>query len=332
MHKPRPSLELPAWLSLTTGVIVLGCLLYAPLISAPYANTQRALVCVYAVVGLGLHLLTGMTGQISLGHGFFFALGAYVSAVLAGTAGWPYLLAIPVAAAVGWGVGFVFGLPALRLSPLSLSVVTLALALITPSLIKRFDDVTHGARGIALDIAAPPAWTGLDRDQWVFYICLAVTTLTGVMCRLLSRGRTGRAMRGLRDNEAVATTMGIRPSTTKSFVFATSTALAAVAGVLYTYVTQFVAADAFHLTLAIAFLTMVVVGGLGSLPGVILGAIFVVYMPSWTAEINESASGLMYGVALVAFMFLMPYGVAGLLRAVGGPLLQRREQRAGQQE
>ncbi|MBM9467814.1 branched-chain amino acid ABC transporter permease [Nakamurella leprariae] len=323
LRQPRPRLPIPRWVNLVVGIAAFAYLLYAPLVSPSYSNTQMAMVCVYAVAGLGLHLLTGMTGLISLGHGFFFAVGAYTAAILSGTQGWPVPVSFVVAAALGWLLGFLFGLPALRLSPLALSQVTLALALITPSLIKRLDFMTNGSAGLSVDVGDPPAWSGLDKDQWILYICLLIALVAYLVTLALSRGRTGRAMKGLRDNLPVATTLGVRATTTKSFVFATSAAFAAVGGVLYTLVIQYVGADAFGLTFAIALITVIVVGGLGSVPGVILGAVFVVFVPSWASEVSPSASGLIYGVALVVFMFVLPGGVIGVLRAIGHPVVSR---------
>ncbi|MEV5411090.1 branched-chain amino acid ABC transporter permease [Thermopolyspora sp. NPDC052614] len=323
MHRRRPALPIPAWVNVLVGVVVFGYALYLPLVSPTYANTNLAMVCVYVVTGLGLHLLTGMTGLISLGHGFFFAIGAYATAILSGTYGWPVLASFAVAAALGWILGFGFGLPALRLSPLALSQVTLALALITPSVIKRLDFWTNGSAGLSVNIADPPAWTGLDKDQWILYICLVVTLIVYLMAVLMSRGRTGRAMNGLRDNQAVATTLGVRATTTKSFVFAISAAFAAVGGVLYTLVVQYVGADAFALPFAISLIAIIVVGGFCSVPGVVLGAMFVVFMPTWISDVNTSSSGLVYGIVLVVFMFALPYGIVGVIRMAGKPVVDR---------
>ena len=323
MHDPRPKLPVPAWVNVVAGAAVFGYALYLPLISPVHTNTHLAMVCVYVVAGLGLHLLTGMTGLISLGHGFFFAVGAYATAILSGTHGWPLPASFAVAAALGWILGLGFGLPALRLSPLALSQVTLALALITPSVVKRLDFWTNGTAGLSVDIADAPAWTGLDKDQWILYLCLAVTLVVFLMTVGMSQGRTGRAMRALRDNQAVATTLGVRATTTKSFVFATSAAFAAVGGVLYTLVVQYVGADAFALPFAISLITIIVVGGFGSVPGVVLGSAFVVFVPSWISDVNQSASGLLYGVVLVGFMFVLPYGIVGVLRALGRPVVDR---------
>ncbi|XRQ08644.1 branched-chain amino acid ABC transporter permease [Actinomadura welshii] len=323
----RPEVRMPKWVTAPAMVLLLGYLLYAPLVTLPYGNTQRALVMSYAIVGLGLNLFTGLTGQISLGHGAFFALGAYVSAVLAGTHGWPYLAALPVAALAGFTAGYLFGRPALRLRGLSLALVTLAVAIVIPSVIKRFEGVTNGHQGIVLDIAGAPGWSGLAQDQWVYYVSLAILAVCFVACRRLSRGRIGRSLVGVRDNENVVQTFGVRPSTLTTHVFAFSAGVAAVGGVVYTYAIQYVGPDVFGLNLTIAFLTLIVVGGLGSNFGTILGAMFVVYVPTWTEGVSQSASGVSYGAALLLCMFLLPFGLIGFLRFVVSPAVARLQRR-----
>ncbi|GGL17708.1 branched-chain amino acid ABC transporter permease [Nocardia jinanensis] len=235
LRRPHAELDAPLWLSRATVILVVGVAVVAPLVSAPYVNFDRSMVLVYIVVGLGLNLLTGNTGQISLGHGFFFALGAYLSAVLVENHSVPYLLLMPIAFAVGYIVGYLFGLPALRLPGLQLVPAT----------------------------------------------------------------------------------------RTKTTVFAFSAALAGVGGVLYSFVVQYVGPEAFGLPLAIAFITMIVVGGLGTVPGVVFGAFFVVYVPQWTADINQSATGITYGMALILFILVLPYGVISLVRRGFGPVVAR---------
>ncbi|MDQ6526912.1 branched-chain amino acid ABC transporter permease [Nocardioides sp. LHD-245] len=323
LHRHRPRLAVSRWSSWLLVIVVLGYLLYTPLVSVPFANTQKSLIFSYALVGLGLNLLTGLTGQISLGHGAFFALGAYLCAVLVGNEGWFYLSAVPVAGVVGFALGYLFGRPALRLQGLALALVTLALALVTPSVIKRLDGITQGREGIILDIAEPPSFVSLDQDQWIYYVNLLILVAGFVVCERLSRGHIGRSMIGVRDNENVAMTLGIRPATVKTRVFAFSAAMAAIGGVTYAYAIQFVGPEAFGLDLAIAFITVIVVGGLTSNAGAVLGAVFIVYMPSWTQEINQSAAGIGYGVALVLCMLVLPAGLIGLVRIVGHPLVRR---------
>lgn len=323
LQKHQPKVVFPKWVTWTAVTLLLAYLLYAPLVTMPFANTERTLICAYAIVGLGLNLLTGLTGQISLGHGAFFALGAYLSGILIGVNGWPYLVALPIAAVAGFAAGWLFGRPTLRLRGLSLALVTLALALVTPAIIRRLEPLTQGREGIILDIAQPPAATGLARDQWVYYLALAILVVLFTASERLSRGRIGRSLIGIRDNEDVAVTLGIRPSVLKTNIFAFGTAMAAVGGVVYTYAIQFVGPDAFGLDLAIVFITVIVIGGLGSNVGAVLGAAFVVFIPSWTQDIGQEISGLTYGVTLVVFMFFLPFGLIGLFRAVVLPIARR---------
>jgi branched-chain amino acid transport system permease protein len=323
LRRPRAELDAPVWLSRATVVLVVVLAAVAPLVSAPYVNFDRSMVLVYVVVGLGLNLLTGNTGQISLGHGFFFAVGAYLSAVLIENHGVPYLLLIPLVFAVCYVIGYLFGLPALRLHGLQLALATLGLALVTPAVIKRFSGVTGGHAGINIFGAEAPDFTGLARDQWVYYLCLVVALVAYVVVRRLSIGRVGRSLIGIRDYEAVATTLGVPATRTKTTVFALSAALAGVGGVLYSFVVQYVGPEAFGLPLAIAFITMIVVGGLATVPGVVFGAFFVVYVPQWTADINQSAAGITYGATLILFIFVLPYGLISVFRWILGPLVAR---------
>jgi branched-chain amino acid transport system permease protein len=323
LRRPRAELDPPRWLTRATVAAVILVTAVTPLVSAPYVNFDRSMVLVYVVVGLGLNLLTGNTGQISLGHGFFFAVGAYLSAVLVENHDVPYLLLLPIAFAACYVIGYLFGLPALRLHGLQLALATLGLALVTPAVIKRFEHVTDGQAGINIAGAEPPAFSGLERDQWVYYLCLVVALIAFFVVRRLSTGRIGRSLIAIRDYEAVATTLGVPATRTKTTVFALSAAFAGVGGVLYSFVVQYVGPEAFGLPLAIAFITMIVIGGLGTVPGVVFGAFFVQYVPQWTAEINQSAAGITYGAALIVFIFVIPYGLISVIRWVLAPLVNK---------
>lgn len=318
----RP-LDAPNWLRWGTlaTVIVVGVIL--PLNSPTFVNFDLSMVMIYAIVGLGLNLLTGYNGQISLGHSAFFAFGAYVAAVLIKNHEWHYLAVLPPAVIGAWILGYLFGLPALRLRGLQLALVTLALAITTPALIKRLDDITKGQEGINVFLPDPPAWTGLATDQWVYLICFLAVLVTWFVIRRLTTGRVGRSIIGIRSNELVAQTLGDRTSRTKTYVFALSAALAGLGGVLYTYAVQFVGPDSFGLVMAIAFISIVVIGGLGTVSGAIFGAFFIQYIPQWTAGFGDSAAGFTYGLALVVFMFVMPFGIAGLVNAVLRPLIAK---------
>ncbi|GAB2458463.1 branched-chain amino acid ABC transporter permease [Xylanimonas ulmi] len=311
----RP-LRLPPHVRLAAVVALVALAAALPLSQPTYVNFDLSMAMVYAVAGLGLNLLTGNTGQLSLGHSAFFAVGSYTAALMIG-GGAHYLLTIPVAGVASFALGFVIGLPALRLRGLQLALVTLALALTVPAIVKRLDRFTHGFEGMSVVAASAPTWTGLADDQWRYYLCLAALAFALVVAHRIASGRTGRAMTAVRDNEVVANAMGIRAARLKTLVFATSAAFAAIAGVLYTLVVQFVGPEAFGLTLAVSLVTLIVVGGLGATWGAVLGGLFVVYAPKYLAEVNQSASGVAYGAALIACMFVAPYGLVSLIRWCG---------------
>lgn len=300
-------------------VALLGLLVVA--IALPYSVPafrvfQFTLVLIWAIAVLGLNLLTGYSGQISLGHSFFFAIGAYTAAVLIHDHEWPYLATLPVAFALTFVLGFLFGIPALRLEGLYLALVTLALAVVAVPFIKRFDGLTGGSQGIVIAKPEAPSWTGLADDQWQYFLCLVVAVLMFVIARNLVTGRVGRAIMGVRDNEIAAETAGINLATFKTLTFAYSAAFAGVAGGLYTFVVGFVSPESFTVVLAISFLAAMVVGGLATISGAVFGALFVRFVPVWAQEVNDGLAGVIYGAALILVMFLMPGGAMGLLRRI----------------
>lgn len=327
LRAPRQPVILPHWPRrlLVAGLLVV--LVLAPLYAAPYQNFDRSMVLVYVIVGLGLNMLTGNTGQLSLGHGAFFATGAYGTAIAINQNGWHYLLALPACFVLCFCLGYLLGRPALRFRGLQLALVTLAIALVTPAIIKRLDAYTLGHSGIVLDTARPPDWIALDRDQWVYYLALACAVVAFVVTRRVCSGRTGRALTSIRDYETVAETFGIRSSVVKTRIFALSAGYAGVAGALYVFVVQYVGPEAFGLNLAIAFITLIVVGGLGAPAGAVFGAVFIQFAPAVTSSIDPSAAGMIYGGALMLCVFVLPHGVLGLVRLVHGVLAKALETR-----
>lgn len=301
------------------GLALLGILIAA--IVLPYSVPafrvfQFTLVLIWAVAVLGLNLLTGYSGQISLGHSFFFAIGAYTAAVLMQDHGWPYLATLPMAFALTFLLGFLFGIPALRLEGLYLALVTLALAVVAVPFIKRFDGITGGSQGIVVDKPGAPAWSGMADDQWQYFVCLAVAVLVFAVARNLVTGRVGRAIVGLRDNETAAKTAGIDLAIFKTLTFAYSAAFAGIAGALYAFVVGFVSPESFTVVLAISFLAAMVVGGLATISGAVFGALFIQFVPIWAQEINDALAGVIYGAALIVLMLLIPGGAMGLLRRI----------------
>jgi branched-chain amino acid transport system permease protein len=306
--------------------------LLIPFFFGPYRVGQFTLVLVYAVAVLGLNLLVGYNGQISLGHGAFFALGAYTAALLIEKASVHYLLAVPAAGVVCFVAGFLFGIPALRLHGLYLALVTLGLAIAMPQLIKRFDGLTEGTQGLTVEQPESPSWLPLEDDQFLYLLVLVFTVVMFLAAWNLTRGQVGRAMKSVRDAEIPASTVGVNLAATKTKTFAISAGYAGVAGALYVFAIGFVAPEAFTLTVSFAFLAAIVVGGLATISGAILGALFIEFVPVYAADVNVALTGVIYGGVLIAFMWLLPEGAAGLPRRVRRLLAGRREKAARKPE
>jgi branched-chain amino acid transport system permease protein len=297
---------------LAVGLLVVALLI--PFLFGPYRVGQFTLVLAYAVAVLGLNLLVGYNGQISLGHGAFFALGAYTAALLIEKASVPYLLTLPAAGLVCFAAGFLFGVPALRLHGLYLALVTLGLAIATPPLIKRFDELTEGTQGMTVEQPVSPSWLPLEDDQFLYLLTLAVAALMFLLAWNLTRGQLGRAIKAVRDGEIPASTLGVNLAATKTRVFALSAAYAGVAGALYVFAIGFVAPEAFTLTVSFAFLAAIVVGGLATISGAVLGALFIEFVPVYASDVNDALTGVIYGSVLIAFMWILPGGAASLPR------------------
>jgi branched-chain amino acid transport system permease protein len=297
---------------------VLLCVL--PFVLSSYHVFQLTMVVVYAVVLLGLNILTGFNGQISLGHGAFFAIGAYMTAVLMDKAGMPYWETVPISGAVCLVAGFVFGLPALRLEGLYLALATFALAVATPQLLKYrgLEQWTGGVQGITFAKPDPPAWLPLDSDQWLYFFCLVIAVPLFVIGWNLLRARSGRALVAIRDHSMAAAAMGIDTAFHKTAAFGISAMYTGVAGALGAIVTQFVAPDSFPIFLSISFIVGIVVGGIASISGAVFGAIFIEFVPNVADAISDAAPWAIYGVFLIGCMYVMPRGVAGLLHALAG--------------
>jgi branched-chain amino acid transport system permease protein len=284
----------------------------APFLLVPFRVFQLTMVLVYAVALLGLNLLVGHAGQISLGHGAFFAVGAYAAAVLLDRYELWYPLTLPVAAGTAFVLGLALGVPVLRLRGLYLALVTLAIAIFLVPLLKRFEPVTGGSMGLTLAKPAAPGWTGLAEDQWLYFLALAAALAAFASVHGLLRSRAGRALHAIRDNEAAAEVMGVRLSFYKTLAFAWSAMLAGTAGCVYTWVIGFVSPDSFTVTLSITLLAGLVVGGLGSLSGPVLGGIFVMFVPSLAQDVNKAAPGVVFGLLIIVVMYVAPTGLAGL--------------------
>jgi branched-chain amino acid transport system permease protein len=316
--RPRPAT------SVIAVAVALALAVALPFLLSGFRVFQFTQVLVYAMAILGLNILTGYNGQISLGHGAFYALGAYTAAIMVDRWGVPYGWTIPTAGVLCLVVGFLFGIPALRLEGLYLALATFALALAVPQLLKHADTWTGGSQGIVLTKPAAPRGVPLNPDQWLYFLTLAVLLVLFVLARNLLAGRTGRAIVAIRDNPIAAEAMGVNTALYKSLTFGVSAAYTGIAGALSALVVAFVAPDAFDVFLSITFLTGIVIGGLASISGAIFGALFIQFIPNWAQDISKAAPWAIYGIVLIGFMYVMPYGIAGSLRLAARRWLARR--------
>ncbi len=277
-----------------------------------------------SIAVLGLNLLTGFNGQISLGHSAFYAVGAYTAAILMDRLDCPYWLTLPAAAIVSFMVGYLFGLPALRLEGHYLALATFALALSVPQILKYkwLEDLTGGVQGIVLSKPEAPFGLPLSDDQWLFYYCLIVMLVLYWAAANILKGRSGRAMMAIRDYHIAADTMGIDTALYKTVTFGISAAYTGIAGALSASAVAFVAPDSFSFFLSIKFLIGLVVGGVGSLAGSVVGGIFYVLVDNSAQALStyvKSDLGLqfdlsaytVFGILLIVLMYLMPTGIVG---------------------
>jgi len=307
-------------LTLRLGIVLLavGVIAWLPTQLGNVDRETGATVAVYFMAILGLDILTGYTGQISIGNGAFMAIGGYTTAILTAHHGWNDLATIPIAALLGFGCGVVVGLPALRLSGAYLALLTFAVALAVPQVAKNYPKFTGGTEGLPL-----PQHSGL----WLYTVSWALSGILLAAAWLILRGRTGRAFRAVRDSEVAATSSGISLAIYKTLAFGISASFAAVAGSMFVLVTTFVNPDSFGLTLSLFILSGAAVAGFGSLWGVIVGAAFIVLVQKELANTQTfgGAQGaqVVFGLALILVMLLVPGGAVQLLRTLAG-LTNRR--------
>jgi branched-chain amino acid transport system substrate-binding protein len=288
-----------------------------PFLFGSFRVGQFTLVLAYAVTVLGLNVLVGYSGQISLGHGAFFAIGAYTAAILIGKHGWPHLATIPAAGALAGLAGFLVGLPALRVRGLYLALLTLGLAVATPPVIKRAEGLTGGSQGINIGGPKPPSFLdSLASDQFIYLLTLAVAVVLFVLVANLLRTRVGRALITIRDNEIVAKSMGVNIAAYKTGAFALSAAYAGIGGALYMFTVNFASPESFTLTQSISFLAAVVVGGLATVIGPLFGALFIVLVPEYAADVDDALAGVIYGAVLIVVMYVERGGIVGAGRRI----------------
>ena len=327
----RRALGIGLWVVAVAAALAVYAFL--PHFVSDFHSRDLANAGVFFIAIVGLNLLTGYTGQISIGHGALMAIGAYTTAIIVVHEHWRDVWTIPLAGLVAGAVGFLIGLPALRLSGLYLALATFALAVAMPSLLKKFDHLTGGSEGLNLLASAPFQVTGLSgtvtifghsmsQNHFLYYLTWAIGIVAFAIAWLIVRGRLGRTFRAVRDSEVAAVSAGVNLAVWKTFAFALSGVYAGVAGSLLAIQKELVSPLTFTFLLSITLLVGAVVGGLGSLPGMVLGALFVQYLPDLSTRIStaEGVPDAIYGGAIIAIMILLPTGAGGLIRRLAGPL------------
>jgi branched-chain amino acid transport system permease protein len=313
--------------SVVSTLVAAAVIVVLPLLLGDTNEYRFAFVACFFIAALGLQILTGYAGQISLGHGGFMLVGAYVTTILSVDHGWNDLATIPLAGLIAGGFGFLFGFPALRLRGVYLALATFAIPIALIALAKKYSDFTGGGGGKPL--------TRVLSGHEAYVTTWPIAGGMFVLAWLLLQGKLGRAFRTIRESEIAAVSSGINLALTKTLAFGISALFAGVAGSLYAITIGFVNPDTFQIDLSLLLLIGVVVGGLGSLVGVAAGALFIEYVRLYAPDIlnwvekpigspldprRAGAGAAVYGLILLLVLYAFPYGAAGLLRAAFKPI------------
>jgi branched-chain amino acid transport system permease protein len=308
--------------------VLVAAVISSPFVTSNYRSYQLGFVAIYLIALCGLDILTGFTGQISLGHGAFMGVGAYTTTILVVDHGWRDLWTIPVAGVVAGLVGIAFGLPATRFAGPYLALATFAIPLSFIGILKRFPHFTGGNVGKNLpQLRAEFGWH-TNPSIWFYVVTWTVALMMFAVAFLIVRGRFGRALRAVRDSEIASTANGVSTASVKTVAFGISAFFCGVAGALYAIGITYVNPDTFPIDLSILLIVGIVVGGAGSLYGMVFGALFVEFIRiSWGPAIldvfskvhhvdtHAPGSGLVvYGVVLLFVLYVAPAGFAGLIR------------------
>ena len=298
------------WALLALFVILLAV---APLIFDVYTNQTLARIGVFAVAVLGLNVVMGYTGQVSLGQIFFVGVGAYVTAYGVNN-DWNIALVFVLAIVIPGLIGLAVALAAARLGGLAIAMVTIALPIVGVPLAKRLSEFTGGSQGSSARFSAAPEWTGLDDDQWQLYIVIVIAGIVFLLTRNLVRGKYGRAFAIVKGNEAVASSMGISPYRYKVLAFTIASLIGGVSGFLYMVVVQYTSPETMSFGHSISLLAAMVIGGAGSILGSLLGGAYYVLAPVVTNNIDSSLTAVLQGVILLVILFVLPGGLVSLPR------------------
>ncbi|MDH2412560.1 branched-chain amino acid ABC transporter permease [Nocardioides sp. CER19] len=312
-----------AWVRWAITAVVAVALLVVPLLFSEYTNQNLARIGVFAVAVLGLNVVMGYTGQVSLGQIFFVGVGAYVTGYGA-THDWNIVVVFLASVLVPGVIGLVVALAAARLGGLAIAMVTIALPIIGVPLAKRLSDFTGGSQGLSSAFSNAPDWTGLYNDQWQLYLVIVIGGATYLLTRNLVRGKYGRAFAIVKSNEAVAASMGISPYRYKVLAFTVASLIGGVSGFLYMAVIQFTSPETMTFSHSITLLASMVIGGAASIIGSLLGGAYYVLVPQWSNDINPNLTELLQGALLLLTLFLLPGGLVTLPREIARRLRRSR--------
>ncbi len=296
--------------------IVFGTACAIPFLAGSFRLYQFTLAGTYALAILGLNILIGYSGQISLGHGAFYALGGYVTAGLMAHYGISGYLTLPMAAVGCFGAGLALGLPASRLPFLALALATYALAVALPQFLKSSIAApwTLGVQGIYIDKPPVPDFLPLTADQWWYLVTLAILLAALWTAGNLARGRIGRALLAIREHPIAAAASGVDVAWYRALAFGFSAAYAGLGGALAVIVTDFVSPDRYSFFFSIQLLVGAVLGGVQSIGGAILGGLILQFLPVLADQLSKNLAWPVYGALLIASLWLAPYGLVGLYR------------------
>lgn len=297
------------------GALVLAVLVVPALVPQLKLVTATD-TAAWAVAVLGLNLIVGFAGQISLGHAAFVGVGAYTTVILAADHGWPLVATVPAAGVVSFVIGFVLGVPALRFRGLYLALLTLAVGVAFGPIVKRLESITNGTngKGTTKQVRAP-SWFGTTRQAervWLYFVVVAIAVVTFALCASMVKGRVGRALEALRGDELAAQTFGINVRLIKMVMFGVSAGVTGVAGALLMLPAPFAGPDRFSLTMSLQLYTAVFVGGIGTFSGSVLGGAVIAWLPVLITGLGIDLNpSLIFGAALVAVTLFAPDGVMG---------------------
>ncbi|GAA1973473.1 branched-chain amino acid ABC transporter permease [Microbacterium pumilum] len=301
------------WVRWVGIILIVALAIVLPLMLPEFANSTLARIGVFAVAVLGLNVVMGYTGQVSLGQIFFLGLGAYVTAYGV-EQDWNIVLVFVLACLVPAVTGLLIALAAARLGGLAIAMVTIALPIVGVPLAKRLSEFTGGSQGMSARFSDAPDWTMLYDDQWQLYIVLLIGGISFLLTRNLVRGKYGRAFAIVKGNEAVASSMGISPYRYKVLAFTVASLLGGVSGFLYMVVIQYTSPETLNFGHSITLLASMVIGGAGSILGSLLGGAYYVLVPQLTNIIDPGLTAVLQGAILLIVLFVLPGGLVSLPR------------------